>query len=163
MDLAGNGTTTDIFTSYSDNQGANWSPPKPATDQLFFVDRFNQWLSIDPTNGVVNVSFYDTRNDTTGSRYMTDTYLSRSSDGGATFGANIPVSTVSSNEHECDGVFPCAGIDYGNQQGDYEGVVAYGGVAYPIWTDSRRQLDPLPGPGCSRGLAMEEVFTASVK
>jgi len=34
-------------------------------------------------------------------------------------------------------------------------------VAHPIWTDSRRQLDPLSG--CFRGLAMEEVFTASVK
>src|ERR1051326_7107985 len=69
MDLAGNGTS-DIFTAYSDDKGTTWSLPQPATDQLpFAVDRFNQWLSIDPTNGVVNGSFYDTRNDTTGSRY----------------------------------------------------------------------------------------------
>ena len=33
--------------------------------------------------------------------------------------------------------------------------------ANPIWTDSRRQLDPIPG--CSSGLAMEEVFTATIK
>src|SRR5205807_886300 len=53
MDLAGNGTT-DIFVSYSDDKGSSWSLPKPATDQLpFAVDRFNHWLSIDPTNGVV--------------------------------------------------------------------------------------------------------------
>src|SRR5207245_9059463 len=106
MDLAGNGTT-DICTSCSDDKGSTWSLPRAATDQLSFaVDRFNHWLSIDPTNGVVNISFYDTRNDTTGSRYMTDAYLSRSSDGGATFGPNVRVSTVSSNEHDCDGVFP---------------------------------------------------------
>ncbi len=161
MDLAGNGTT-DIFTSFSDDKGTTWSQPKPATDQLAFaVDRFNHWLSIDPTNGVVNVSFYDTRNDTTGSRYMTDTYLSRSSDGGATFGANVRVSTVSSNEHDCDGVFPCSSINYGNQQGDYEGLVAYGGVAHPVWTDSRRNTEP--APGCTTRGLMEEVFTASVK
>jgi hypothetical protein len=160
MDLAANGTT-DIFTSYSDDKGATWSLPAPATDQLpFAVDRFNQWLSIDPTNGVVNVSFYDTRNDTTGQRYMTDIYLSRSTNGGASYGANTRVSTVSSNEHDCDGVFPCSAINYGNQQGDYSGVVAYGGIAHPMWTDSRR--NDLAVAGCSKP-AMEEVYTASVK
>src|SRR2546421_4600361 len=119
-------------------------------------------MSIDPVTGDVNVSFYDTRNDTTGSRYMTDVYLAKSSDGGATFPSpNTRVSTVSSNEHDCNGTFPCAGINYGNQQGDYEGLVSHGGVSYPIWTDSRRQLDPVFG--CRRNLAMEEVFTAKVK
>lgn len=160
-DLAPDGTTTDIFTSFSDDKGSSWSAPRPVTDQFAFpVDRFNQWLSIDPTNGVVNVSFYDTRNDTTGSRYMTDTYLSRSSDGGASYGANVRVSTASSNEHDCNGLYPCGSINYGNQQGDYEGVVAYGGVAHPIWTDSRVNTDT--STGCARGL-MEEVFTATVK
>jgi hypothetical protein len=57
-------------------------------------------------------------------------------------------------------VFPCQGINYGNQQGDYEGLVSYGGYSYPIWTDSRRQMDSISG--CSRALAMEEVFTAKM-
>ena len=132
-----------------------------ATDSLpFAVDRFNHWLSTDPTNGVVNISFYDTRNDTTGSRYMTDTYLARSSDGGATFAPNVRVSDVSSNEHDCDGAFPCSAINYGNQQGDYSGIVAYGGIAHPVWTDSRRNQDSVNG---CHFPAMEEVFTPSVK
>ena len=161
MDLTGAGVT-DIFSSFSDDKGTTWSAPRPVTDQFTFpVDRFNHWLSIDPTSGVVNVSFYDTRNDTTGQRFMTDTYLSRSADGGATYGANVRVSTVSSNEHDCNGVFPCSSINYGNQQGDYEGIVAYGGIAHPVWTDSRRNTDTSTGCG-PRGL-MEEVFTASVK
>jgi hypothetical protein len=67
---------------------------------------------------------------------------------------------VSSNEHDCDGVFPCSAINYGNQQGDYEGVVAYGGIAHPIWTDSRRNQEATSG---CRFPLMEEVFTASVK
>lgn len=160
MDLTA-ASTTDILTSYSDDNGTTWSQPVAATDPFAFpVDRFNQWLSTDPTNGVVNVSFYDTRNDTTGSRYMTDTYLSRSADGGASFGANVRVSTVSSNEHDCNGVYPCSAINYGNQQGDYEGLVAWGGVAHPIWTDSRVNQSSVKG--CSVP-AMEEVFTASVK
>jgi len=163
MDLTSNGVDTDIFLSSSDDQGTHWSTPKPVTDQFAFpVDRFNHWLSVDPVTGDVNVSFYDTRNDTTGQRFQTDTYFAQSQDGGVTWRTpNTRVTTASSNEHDCNGVFPCNGIDYGNQQGDYEGLVSYGGVSHPIWTDSRDQL--APSPGCSTGLAMEEVFSATVK
>ena len=156
-------TGTDIFLSYSDNGGSTWSVPATVGDRLsIVVDRFNHWLSVDPVTGDVNIAFYDTRNDTTGFRFMTDYYLTQSSDGGVTFlSPNIRVSDASSNEHDCNGVFPCSGINYGNQQGDYEGLVSFGGVSYPIWTDSRKQLDP--SPGCSTGLAMEEVFTAKVR
>jgi hypothetical protein len=137
--------------------------PVTVADQLSFaVDRFNHWLSVDPVTGDVNIAFYDTRNDTTGFRFMTDYYFTQSSDGGVTFlSPNVRVSNASSNEHDCNGVFPCVGINYGNQQGDYEGLVSFGGVSYPIWTDSRRQLAPVQG--CSTGLAMEEVFTAKVR
>jgi hypothetical protein len=83
-----------------------------------------------------------------------------SHDGGATFSPDLRVSSVTSNEHDCNGVFPCSAINYGNQQGDYSGLASYGGVARPIWTDSR--LNQAPVAGCSVG-AMEEVFTAAVK
>jgi len=154
---------TDIFISYSDNNGATWSTPTHVPDQFTFpVDRFNHWMSIDPSNGNVNVAFYDTRNDTTGARFQTDYYLARSTNGGVSFpAADIRVSTVSSNEHDCNGIFPCDGINYGNQQGDYEGLVSFSGVSYPIWTDSRKQL--APSSGCRRPLLMEEVFSAVVK
>jgi hypothetical protein len=126
------------------------------------VDRFNQWLAVDPVTGDVNISFYDTRNDTTGSRFQTDTFFTQSKDGGQIFSSpNLRVSTATSNEHDCNGVFPCVAIDLGNQQGDYEGLASFGGVSHPIWTDSRRQEVPLAG--CSTGLAQEEVFTAVVK
>src|SRR5438552_14803783 len=162
MDITALGTT-DIFMSHSDDKGSTWSHPRVVADSLaIVVDRFNHWMSVDAATGDVNISFYDTRNDTTGFRYMTDTYFTQSKDGGVSWlSPNIRVSTVSSNEHDCGGIFPCSGINYGNQQGDYEGLVSYGGNSYPIWTDSRRQLDSIAG--CSRGLAMEEVFTAKVK
>lgn len=162
MDLTAAGTT-DIFLAFSDDKGNSWSPAAPVADQLGFpVDRFNHWLAVDPVTGDVNVSFYDTRNDTTGFRFMTDTFFTQSQDGGQSFASpNIRVSTVSSNEHDCNGIFPCNAIDYGNQQGDYEGLASFAGVSHPIWTDSRKQQVPLAG--CSRGLAMEEVFTAVVK
>ncbi len=163
MDLTTLGVT-DIFVSFSDDQGSKWAAPIPVTDQLFpmLVDRFNQWLAVDAVTGDVNLSFYDTRNDTTGFRFMTDTFFTQSVDGGVTFRSpNVRVSSASSNEHDCNGLFPCPAIDYGNQQGDYEGLASRGGVSHPIWTDSRRQLDP--SSGCSTNLLMEEVFTATVE
>ncbi|MFL6231149.1 MAG: sialidase family protein [Pyrinomonadaceae bacterium] len=160
MDRASAGTT-DIFIAYSDDKGNTWTHAAPVTDRLALVDRFNHWMSVDPTTGDVYVSFYDTRNDWTGFRFATDVYLSQSKDGGATWLPNVQVTNTGSNEHDCNGLFPCDGINYGNQQGDYEGVVAYGGYAYPVWTDSRRQLDAISG--CSRNLAMEDVFSAKVR
>ena len=161
MDLTPAGAT-DIFLAFSDDKGASWSSPAPVSDQLpFAVDRFNQWLSVDPVAGEVNVSFYDTRNDTTGAGYMTDVYFTQSADGGSSWlSPNVRVTGESSSEHDCDGLFPCPGIDYGNQYGDYEGLVSHGGVSHPIWTDSRRQLDP--SPGCKTNLGMEEVFSSTV-
>jgi len=162
MDITASGTT-DILIAFSDDKGATWSQPLAVADQLSKqVDRFNHWMSVDQATGDVNVSFYDTRNDTTGSRYMTDVYLAQSKDGGASWSsADTRVSNASSNEHDCNGVYPCSAINYGNQQGDYEGLVSYNGYSYPIWTDSRRQLDTITG--CRNSLAMEEVFTAKVK
>jgi hypothetical protein len=161
MDLTPAGTT-DIFISWSDDRAATWSRPTPVAETLpSLVDRFNHWMSVDPVTGDVNVSFYDTRNDRTGFRYETDVYLSQSQDGGATFAPGVRVTDAPSNEHDCGGVYPCLGINYGNQQGDYEGLVSHGGTSHPIWTDSRRQLDP--SSGCRRPYLMEEVFTATVR
>jgi hypothetical protein len=162
MDITRQGTT-DILVAYSDDRGSHWTAPQPVTDQLWFpVDRFNQWLAVDQVTGEVSVSFYDTRNDITGARYMTDIYFSQSGNGGNTWSIpNTRVTDVSSNEHDCGGIFPCAAINYGNQQGDYSGLASYGGASHPIWTDSRK--NQAPAAGCSRGLAMEEVFTAVVK
>jgi hypothetical protein len=159
MDLASSGNTQ-IYLASSDDQGSHWSTPRNIGDPLLNVDRFNHWMSVDASTGEVNVVFYDTRNDTTGFRFMTDYYLARSGSGGTSFQPDIRVSNQSSNEHDCNGVFPCSAINYGNQQGDYAGVVAYGGTAHPIWVDSRRNTET--SSSCTRGL-MEEVFTSSVK
>ena len=160
MDLT-EGGTTNIFLAHSDDKGVTWSSANPVGDSAEGADRFNHWMSVDPITGDVNVSYYDTRNDTTGHRFMTDVFLAQSKDGGLTWQPDVRVTTVSSNEHDCGGVFPCQGINYGNQQGDYEGLVSYGGVSHPIWTDSRKQLDP--ATGCRRPFLMEEVFTATVQ
>src|SRR3954471_12617029 len=160
MDQGATGNT-DIFASYSDDGGTTWSPARRTTDALRNVDRFNHWMSVDPVTGDANISFYDTRNDTTGQRYMTDIYFTQLRAGaGSWLSPNVRVTDVSSNEHDCQGQFPCTAINYGNQQGDYAGLVSYGGVSHPVWTDSRNQLDPFAA--CRTGLAMEEVFSATL-
>ncbi|MBZ5624327.1 MAG: glycoside hydrolase [Acidobacteriia bacterium] len=159
-DLNANGNT-DIFTTFSDDRGTTWSKPKSVTDPLTGVDRFYQWLSVDPLTSHVNISFYDTRNDTTGQRFMTNVYFTRSNDGISWLSPNVRVSNASSNEHDCNGLFPCPGIDYGNQYGDYQGLVSFNGISHPVWTDSRNQQNF--APGCRTNLAMEEVFTATVR
>ena len=161
-DLASNGVNTDIFSAFSDDKGSSWSAPKRVADSLSgSIDRFYQWLSVDAVTGEVNISFYDTRNDTTGQRYQTDVYFTRSADGTSWLSPNARVTTTSSNEHDCNGVFPCTAIDYGNQYGDYEGLVSFNGISHAIWTDSRDQLNF--APGCRTNEAMEEVFSATIR
>ncbi|MCU1384466.1 MAG: hypothetical protein JWL71_3163 [Acidobacteria bacterium] len=160
MDMTSSGS--DIFWSSSDDGGNTWSPAATAADRLPKpVDRFNHWISVDPVTGDANISFYDTRNDTTGNRFMTDIYFTQLRAGnGSWLSPNLRVTDVSSNEHDCGGQFPCVAINYGNQQGDYAGLVSFGGISHPIWTDSRNQLNPFGG--CSIGVAMEEVFSATI-
>src|SRR5437879_3838556 len=77
-----------------------------ATYRIAGVDRFNHGMSVDPVTGDVNVSFYDTRNDTTGARVVTDIYFTQSRTGGASWlSPNLRVTDESSNEHDCNGVF----------------------------------------------------------
>ena len=161
MDSAANGLNTDIFSAFSDDRGSSWSQRRRVTDSLASIDRFYPWLSVDAVTGEVNISFYDTRNDNTGMRFMTDVYFTRSTDGINWLSPNLRVSTASSNEHDCNGLFPCNAIDYGNQYGDYEGLVSFNGISHAIWTDSRNQQNF--AAGCRTNLAMEEVFTAKIR
>jgi len=116
---------------------------------------FNQWLSIDPTNGVVIVSFYDTRNDTTGSRYMTDIYLSRSSDGGASYASNVRASDVSSKRARLQRALSVFGDQLRQSAGRL--LRARGPtVVWPIRSD-RQPAQSGTSASCTRGL-MEEVF-----
>lgn len=160
MDMTSSGNS-DIFWSSSDDGGRSWAPAATAADRLLNVDRFNHWMSVDPVTGDANISFYDTRNDTTGARVMTDIYFTQLRAGnGSWLSPNLRVTDVSSNEHDCGGQFPCAAINYGNQQGDYAGLVSFGGISHPIWTDSRNQRNPIGG--CRTNFAMEEVFSAAI-
>jgi hypothetical protein len=138
-------TGADVFVSRSTNGGATWSTPLRVND-VRAGDQYYEWLAVDPTNGDVDMSWYDTRLDPT--RQSVNVFFAFSSNGGVSFLPNVRVTTASSNEESG------TNIDFGNQYGDYEGLDAYGGVAHPVWTDHRASLAPK---------LWEEIFTASVR
>ncbi len=120
----GSGTSV-IQVRYSDDQGSTWSQPKTISisgaTQSFFP-----WITVDDSTGIVCIAYYAFD---TSVQYGTDTYLAYSSDCGQTY-SNIKVSDVS---HITAPIYP-----YGKgYAGDYIGVAAYGGKAYPAWMDDR--------------------------
>lgn len=145
---------TDIFVVHSTSQGVTWSSPVRVNDDPTGVrkDQFNQWLSVDPVTGMVDVSWNDARNDPADT--ATDIFFSSSIDGGVSFVSNSKVTTAVSDESANN---PSA--DAGNQYGDYEGIVAYNDAIHPVWTDGRFDGTIDPKTGVTLG---EEVFTATI-
>ena len=89
----------------------NDDPPRNGKVQFF------TWMSVDPTDGSVNMIFYD-RRDTKGA--LTELTLARTADGGRTF-VNYKIDVL---PFACDPkVF----------FGDYSGISAYGGRVVPIF------------------------------
>jgi len=151
-ETASNGT--DIFVARSTDRGASWSTPLRVNDDPTGVrkDQFNQWLSVDPVTGSVNLSWNDARNDP--ADIKTDIFFSQSTNGGLSFLPNSKVTTEMSDESANN---PFA--DAGNQYGDYEGIVAFDGSIHPIWTDGRFDATIDPATGLTVG---EEIFTATI-
>ncbi len=116
----------DICLSRSTNGGVNWTHTRVNQDTPG-NGRYQYFGSVvvDPTGGV-NVFYYDQRN-TTG--YVTQTYLSRSLDGGNTW------TDVQVSDHNFTPV-PISGLA-GGYQGDYISI-AYGSnnKLWPFWADN---------------------------
>jgi hypothetical protein len=130
-----------VYVAKSTDGGLTW----PSITQMpAGGDQFNQWLAVDPSNGSVNVSYYDTG--TTGAPATRYT-LARSTNNGSSYTAQ-PVANAPTDETGGPGV------NLGNQYGDYEGIAALNGVVRPVWTDRRQAVIDL-------GLR-EEIFTATL-
>lgn len=138
-------TGVSVYLARSPDGGQTWSAPLRVNDdsRTAVNDHFNQWLAVDPVTGRIHLSWYDTRLDP--SRLTTNVYYAQSANNGSSFTPNQKVTTAPTNETS-----PRA--DQGNQYGDYEGIAAYNGVVYPVWTDRRSSV----------AYFGEEVFTASI-
>jgi Neuraminidase (sialidase) len=116
----------DIFLSASNDGGKRWSAPMRVNNDPVHngAEQFFQWLAVDPTDGSVNVIFYDRRGDPRNRKQVV--VLARSNDGGRTF----------TNYGWTDQSFEASDVFFG----DYSGLAAYGSRVYGIWTEQ-------PGPG----------------
>ncbi|MCK4512814.1 hypothetical protein KAW64_13800, partial [bacterium] len=109
--------------------GSTWSAPVRVNDDAFGngCDQFHPWTCVS-ADGVINVVFYDRRNDP--SNFLMDLYLAQSFDGGLTFEPNLRVTTVSSD--------PTAGSGRAGIIGEYIGLAAASADrVHPVWTDTR--------------------------
>ena len=132
---------TKVFVAKSTDGGLTWPS---ITAMPSGGDQFNQWLAVDPSDGSINVAYYDTG---TAGLPATRYTLARSTNNGASY---TPTTVATAPTDETGGV----GVNLGNQYGDYEGIAAWGGVVRPVWTDRRQAVIDL-------GLR-EEVFTAAL-
>lgn len=109
----------DVFVASSRDSGETWSAPVRVNDDPLKNGKvqFFTWMSVDPSDGSVNVIFYD-RRDTEGP--LTKLMLARSVDGGSTF----------INHHVDVSPFAC---DPRVFFGDYSGISAYNGHVVPIF------------------------------
>jgi hypothetical protein len=121
------------------------------------ADQFFPWLSVDDVTGDVGVVFYDRRDDPAG--IFVNTYLARSTDGGASFAENIRVSSASSDPRIQAGVLSSNASQIG--LGDYIALQILNGKALMLWADTRRgrqeimfgkiDFDPSSGGGGGGG------------
>jgi hypothetical protein len=137
--LNGSDVASTVYVAKSTDGGSTWSSKAmPGAG-----DQFNQWLAVDPSNGSINVAYYDTgTHGATPTRFT----LARSTNGGKTYTAT-PIANAPTDESCC-----APSVNLGNQYGDYEGIAAFGGVVRPVWTDRRQAVIDLD--------LREEVFTA---
>jgi hypothetical protein len=153
------GTNLNIYLMRSTDGGATWGTPVKVNDDGGTATQFFPWVAVDPTDGTISLSWYDTRNDANNKK--TQIYFARSSNGGVSFTTNLKVSQTSS-------AFANSGVDYcdenstdntnynGNQYGDYAQLSSLSGVSLLGWTDSR-QFYPTSGDA-----RIEDLATASV-
>ena len=122
----GNGKAI-VQVAWSDNQGDTWSNPVtvsiPTGRQNWFP-----WIAVDNCNGEIWVDYYSFD---TPSGFGTNTYVAHSVDGGLNW-ENQRVSDV--NHITQSIIAPNIAAGYA---GDYIGITAFGGRAYPIWMDNR--------------------------
>jgi hypothetical protein len=142
---------TDVYLQFSDNGGQTWSPRIRVNDDAPGDSHFFPNLSVDPADGTVVISWYDTRRDPVNLQ-KTDVFLAVGTPTahGVSFQPNLRVtdaqSDESANNSHAQGSY-----------GDYEGLVAFGGVAHPVWCDARPSNFP------TQGGRREEVYTAAIQ
>jgi hypothetical protein len=122
------GTDPDIVMIRSTNGGTSWSTPVRVNSDALNngKDQYYPWCTVDQATGQLHIVFYDNRLTTSDSSGV---WMASSNDGGVTFD-NYKVSDANFKPK------PIANLADG-YQGDYIGIAAANGKAYPFWADDR--------------------------
>ena len=122
------GSDPDIVLIRSTNGGVTWSSPVRVNNDALNngKDQYYPWCTVDQSNGALHIVFYDNRNTTSDSSGV---WMATSFDGGITF-ENYQVSDANFKPK------PISGLASG-YQGDYIGITASNGKAYPVWAEDR--------------------------
>jgi hypothetical protein len=140
-----------ILFSYSEDRGMHWAEPVPVDQQTPKEAMQGQPVIAVNKDGVVGVTWYDTRNSKDGSRF--DEYFAASLDGGQSFLPPLRVSSASSDPYgagnmnmgamifQHKGTTALSLVSAGSRWpggGDYLGLAAdKNGVFHPLWADAR--------------------------
>jgi hypothetical protein len=116
----------DIFFIKSMDGGNSWSsPPVRLNDDNTTNDQVLPWMEVN-NNGVINVVWYDRRNDP--NDLVWDVYETTSSDGGNTFTVNSQINNTSFSTPQTSGGGPWLG--------EYMALVSADTMAYVAFTSS---------------------------
>jgi hypothetical protein len=128
VNLAPAGSDADVVLHYSSNGGTSWSAGVRVNQDAMNNGKVQFFPAISVDNqGGVNVVFYDNRNyPSVGD--SCETYLGRSTDGGATWTNFV----VSDHRWRVKGE---AGL--GNYMGDYIGITSANNKVWPFWFDDK--------------------------
>ncbi|HSY17537.1 MAG TPA: sialidase family protein [Candidatus Acidoferrales bacterium] len=135
-----------IFTRFSDNDGATWSSPVRVNTDTGTNSQFFSKIALDPTSGNIAMVWYDCRNSAANNRV--ELWGTVSLDGGVSFMPEVKISAGSTS-----GV----GMGGGNELGDYLGLDFYNGVLHPAWADDSNSTGDNPD-----GTNNLDYYTAAV-
>lgn len=114
----------DIFLIASTDGGVTWSAPSRVNDDATTNDQFHPAIALTP-GGAIEVAWYDKRNAANDDAW--DVYLAQSTDGGATFSANVRITDQSfSTPTDAFGIEPWLG--------EYLGLEVDASTAYLAFT-----------------------------
>ena len=116
----------DGFVTWSDN-GVAWSTPARLNDDAVGYDLFLPEVAVG-ADGCAYATWFDHRDDTYGSR--ANVYMTRSTDGGASWVANQLITSAQSNFTVCP-------TNIAPNMGDYCNLTSSGTAIVPVWGDGR--------------------------
>ncbi|MBI4645644.1 MAG: T9SS type A sorting domain-containing protein [Bacteroidia bacterium] len=123
------GTGADIYFSRSTDHGTTWLAPYKVNNDAGISHNYYSTIFV-KDNGVINVSWYDRRDDA--GNINTHYYYAASTDGGASFGDNHQVTSIATDFSTVGSQNQNFGI------GEYTQVLATPGYTIPVWCDGRQ-------------------------